>query len=192
MDYYFIAYLFLCLFVWSTAVVRLFQGNRSISAIIVATLFLFIFILYGTRWFYGSKLANDPNGTWPPIINMCPDYLVYFNWNGADTCIDMSGVNRSGGSFKPWTQDDDFNNPPADASKYFPYVYTAGMTSDQINNLCTQAMAYGLSWEGITNGETCTYYNSNAIAAAAASGSCGATAPPPGSVPFPSPNAQLT
>ena len=177
MSYSFIAFIFVCLVIWITAVVKLSKMPRAVSSIIVAVLFLLIFIFYGQRWFYGPAINNDPNGTWPPIINMCPDYLLYFKRNGVDTCIDMSGINRSGGSRKSWTQDDNFQNPSTDNAKYFPYVYKPGMTDGAIKNLCTQAMAVGLTWEGITNGESCTYYNSGALATASDSKNCGAGTP---------------
>ena len=177
MSYSFIAFIFVSLVIWITTVVNLSKMPRALSSIIVAVLFLLIFIFYGQRWFYGSTINNDLNGTWPPIINMCPDYLLYFKRGGADTCIDMSGINRSGGPLKAWSQDDNFQNPPADDTKYFPYVYKSGMTEDAIKNLCRQAMSAGLTWEGITNGESCTYYNSGALATASGNKNCGTSNP---------------
>ena len=177
MNYYFLAYIFLCIFIWITAVVRLSQLPRPVSSIIVAVLFLLIFIFYGTRWFYGSSITNNPNGSWPPVINMCPDYLVYYKWNGTDTCIDLSGVNRSNGKLLPWTQDDSFQNPPTNPDKYFQFVYKPGMTTTQIDTLCKQANDNGLSWEGITNGDNCTYYTSGSTGNRANGANCGASAP---------------
>jgi hypothetical protein len=92
---------------------------------------------------------------------MCPDYLVYYKTaTRRDTCVDLIGVNRSGGSLKSWTKED-ANNPPQDSAKYFPYVYKPGMTGDKLRELCNAAMQYGLTWEGITNGESCTFTTSS-------------------------------
>ena len=164
MSYTFLAYIFLSIVIWLTVVIRLSQMPRPVSAIFVAVMFFLIFIFYSGRCFYGSTVKNNPNGTWPPIINMCPDYLVYYKWNGTDTCIDLSGVNRSNGTLIPWTHDDSFQNPPTNPAKYFPYIYKPGMSDNQIANLCTQANQNGVSWEGIADGNGgCTYYNSRLV-----------------------------
>jgi len=101
---------------------------------------------------------------------MCPDYLVYFKHNG-DTCIDISGVNRSGRTLKAWTSEDTPQNPPADPAKYFRFVYKSGA---DVKQLCQAAINAGLTWEGITNGESCTYSYSGAGAATAAAVGAGA------------------
>lgn len=157
MDYYFIAYIFLCIVIGLTVSMRLFQSNRSVAGLITVIMFIFIFIFYGRRWFYNNSVLGQYAGSWPPIINTCPDYLLYFKRNGKDTCVDLLGVNRSGGLLRPWAKDDNPTNPPADDAKYFNYTYKAGMNPKDIQVLCDVAMQSGLTWEGITNGEHCTY-----------------------------------
>jgi hypothetical protein len=68
----------------------------------------------------------------------------------------MLGVSRTGG-LKPWTKEDNPKNPPQDQEKYFMAVYKPGMSEDELQNLCNKAMTAGLTWEGITNGESCTF-----------------------------------
>ena len=157
MTYGFIAYLFLSIVVGMTVVMQLFRANRTWAGIITLILFVLIFIFYGERWFRGNRVTGIYTGAWPPIINACPDYLVYYNRNGVDTCIDLLGVNRSNGVLRPWTQEDNAQNPPADDAKYFLYTYKADMKPNEIQVLCNAAMSAGLTWEGITNGESCTY-----------------------------------
>jgi hypothetical protein len=87
---------------------------------------------------------------WPPIINTCPDYLVYFKNGAQDTCIDLLGINQTGGMLRPWNEDDNPNNPPGDSSKYFPAVYKPGMTGDELKQLKDFTSTYpNLTWEGI-------------------------------------------
>jgi hypothetical protein len=161
MDYSFIAYIFSCIVIGLGAFVTLNNSGRTWSAILSLVLFGLIFTFYGLRWFRGDKSAYTYTGSWPPIINMCPDYLIYFKKpNGAETCIDMVGVNRSGGGLKPWTQDDSPANPPEDPQKYFPYVYKPGLAGAKLKELCDKAMENGLTWEGITNGESCVFTSS--------------------------------
>jgi len=157
MNYYFIAYIFLCIVIGLTVAMKLFQSSRSIAGIISLILFIFIFVFYGRRWFKNNTVIGQYTGTWPPIINTCPDYLVYFKRNGKDTCVDLLGVNRSGGLLRPWARDDNPENPPADDAKYFRYIFRPKMHPKDMRILCNAAMQSGLTWEGITNGEHCTY-----------------------------------
>ena len=174
MNYSFIAFIFVCLIVWLTAVVKLSQMPRPVTSIFVAVMFLLIFLFYGRRWFYGPSLANNPNGSWPPVINMCPDYLVHYVRGGRDTCVDLVGVSKSG-TLKAWTQDDSFQNPPADDAKYFPYTYKPTMTLDNIRNLQGPTLSAGLTWEGIT--PNIVQYDSRIVKIGENTGSCGATVP---------------
>ncbi len=163
MDYYFIAYVFLSIVIGLTTVSKLFQSTRVWAAILCLVLFGLIFYFYGQRWFQGTGRVGIYTGSWPPLINMCPDYLVYFKNGNKDTCIDLIGVNRSGGLLKPWTQDDTPSNPPADASKYFNYIHRADDKEDDMKKLCTLAQQAGLTWEGITNGESCTFTSTSVL-----------------------------
>lgn len=180
MDYYFLAYILLAIFLEFSAISSLASQGRSISAFVVAIMFLMIFVFFGTRWFTslttskgdkcgptklsGGSLKLGYQGPWPPMINTCPDYLVYYKRNGVtDTCIDVSGVNRSGGSLKAWSIEDTTESPPTDDMKYFPKVYKANMSDEDKLELCRATMAAGLTWEGITNGEKCTFVYTDVV-----------------------------
>ena len=155
-SYSMIAYIFLCIVIGITVPMKLMQSGRQTASFICLIFFILIFVFYGMRWFNHSSLTNY-TGSWPPIINTCPDYLLYYMRGKQPTCVDMIGVNRSGGLLKPWAKNDSPQNPPADDAKYFPYVYKAGMNPTDVQNLCILAQQAGLTWEGITNGESCTY-----------------------------------
>ncbi len=165
-TYGMIAYILLCIVGGLTAFTQLNQSGRTWSAILFLILFVLIAVFFGMRWF--SEDSTKPyKGVWPPIINMCPDYLVFFKRpDGKGSCIDMLGVNRSGGTLKAWAQDDSINNPPADEAKYFNYVYKPGLPEKELKTLCMAAQNAGLTWEGITNGESCTYVEPERVATA--------------------------
>jgi len=173
MDYAFIAYVFLAFVITAGAGMQLFKSNRMWAAILVLILFVLIFYFFGVRWFRGTSLLGGYQGSWPPIVNACPDYLVYYRRGTQDTCVDLLGVNRSGGVLVPWNQEDTPQNPPADDRKYFPYVFKPGMKPDELQKLCNFAQQAGLTWEGITNGESCTFTTATgAVASAAQKESC--------------------
>lgn len=157
MDYSFIAYILVVIIVCLGTFSSLNNSDRLWAAILTLVLFVLIFTFYGMRWFRDTTSVFSYTGSWPPIINMCPDYLVYFKRGNQDTCVDLIGVNRSNGGLKRWAKEDTPANPPGDSSKYFPFVYKPGMTDKELANLCRKTMDAGLTWEGITNGESCTF-----------------------------------
>ena len=62
----------------SSLVAYLFKREQTIGAMVLLVLLLLTFIFYGLRWFPGGKL-NGTGGSkvaWPPIVNMCPDFMV--------------------------------------------------------------------------------------------------------------------
>jgi len=78
MDYWFIAYMIIVIVLGSSLVAYLFKREQTIGAMVLLVLLLLTFIFYGLRWFPGGKL-NGTGGSkvaWPPIVNMCPDFMV--------------------------------------------------------------------------------------------------------------------
>jgi hypothetical protein len=78
MDFWVILYSLICVVVGGGAVSFLYKRNQSMAAMITLVLLLLVFILYGLRWFPGGNLnGSQPKaGSWPPIVNMCPDFMV--------------------------------------------------------------------------------------------------------------------
>jgi hypothetical protein len=177
MNFAFIAYIFVSIAVGLSVPMYLYNSQRMISAIITLILFIFVFIFFGIRWFSTGNLVGTYTGSWPPLINTCPDYLVYFKKGTMDTCIDLIGVNRSNGALFPWSQDDSTSNPPSNSNKYFPFIYKAGMSQNQLKVLCNAAQQLGLTWEGITNGESCSYAPPSQVLGPNAAGPSGASCP---------------
>jgi hypothetical protein len=160
MDYLFLAYIFVCIALGLGVFSQLNSSGRTWAGILSLILLILIFVFYGQRWFEGTsgKFSTTP-GSWPPIINMCPDYLVYYKHGAKDTCVDMLGVSKNG-ALSVWT-DSDTASPPeltsGSQSKYFQHVYKPGLKSEELKVLCDKSMEAGLTWEGITNGDSCTY-----------------------------------
>jgi hypothetical protein len=173
-----IAYILFCIIVSLTVCMKLVNINRALSAVLALILFILIFVFFGLRWFRKGASVFSYEGPWPPLINTCPDYLVYYNNGGKDSCIDLIGISQNG-NLKPWREGDNPKNPPPESSgKYFPYVYKPGMTIAQLGVLCENTRAMGLTWEGITNGESC-YDFSSQTTVVAPDGTVSKCPPPP-------------
>ena len=171
-NIYLIVYIIIACFVTIRYTFSLYQSGEAVTAFFFFIGATTLFVLYGLRWFGKdqSMLSNSPV-SWPPAMNTCPDYLTYYQLveNGAkyDMCIDMVGVSRNGGITK-------FPNsvsPPAhDNSCYFPLKTESDDPEKKRAELCQRAMAAGLTWEGITNGESCLTIDGQPSGAAGAAG----------------------
>lgn len=104
----------------------LYKSDKPIAAMLTLVLLILVFVFFNLRWFSNMQLkgtasyvaqsdanasscGNTPlnvdggvNANWPPIINICPDYMV--SQNGK--CIDPSNLygNRGGGTGSTGTQ----------------------------------------------------------------------------------------
>ena len=136
-----IMYVLFCIFIGLGGVVRLFKMDRTISAVVYLILTVLIFTLFGLRWF-GKDGGADSTSQWPPVVNMCPDYLTAYTLNRSDgtkipTCIDTVGVSKNC-RLKLWPKDAVM--PPGSDDYYFPLDGT-------MEEKCKRAKDYGLSWE---------------------------------------------
>jgi hypothetical protein len=175
MDYLFVAYVFLSIVIGLGVMNYLIRGNRSAAGISYLILAVLIFVFYGKRWFRGTQSIFTYTGAWPPVINPCPDYLVYYKEaSGQDICIDMLGMSKNG-ALQVATPEDIKNlaTTPLSDNKKFPFAYKPGMTPEQLKALCEATINAGLTWEGISNGESCSYASSAASSGAAASAAAG-------------------
>lgn len=114
-----------------------------------------IFVLFGYRWF-SKPVASI---TWPPNINMCPDYLTFVKTiaglpNGG--CVDTLGV--STGGFSKIEPSAISSVAKTDRLKVFEYTakdVSKATTSEALQEICTRCYNAGLTWEGVFDGDTC-------------------------------------
>lgn len=178
-NIYLILYIIIACFVTIRYTYQLYQSGESVTAFFFFVGCAILFVSYGLRWFAkdNSMLSNSPV-PWPPSINTCPDYLTYYQLTEGgvkyDMCIDMVGVSRNGGITKfPATA----ASPPAhDNACYFPLKTASAEPDAKRAELCQRAMAAGLTWEGITNGESCLSVDGQPSGATAAATTTGCPA----------------
>jgi hypothetical protein len=94
MDFWVILYSLICVVVGGGAVSFLYKRNQSIAAMITLVLLLLVFILFGLRWFPGGSLnGSQPKaGAWPPIVNMCPDFMASWKDGAKVYCYDAANL----------------------------------------------------------------------------------------------------
>ena len=91
-----ILYSLVCIIVGGGFVSMLYNRGQQMGAMVLLVLLILVFLFYGLRWFPGGNL----NGTkpvavvWPPIVNVCPDFMV--SWTDKVTnkvyCYDAANI----------------------------------------------------------------------------------------------------
>jgi hypothetical protein len=140
---------------------KLFMGGMGLAGFLFLVGSIAIFAVFGIKWF-GTKsgIFSETPVSWPPVINTCPDYLVYYgrkmpDGTTQDSCIDLIGVSKNG-AFKVFPDVKKTSNVvPTGDEFYFSLATKSSDAGTKNAELCARAMAAGLTWEGITNGESC-------------------------------------
>jgi hypothetical protein len=151
-------YIIVAIFLIGGGTFQLYSSSQSIAALLFFIGSLVSFIIFGIKWFsQKDSIFSKTPVSWPPTINTCPDYLVYYqrqkdDGTQEDTCIDRLGISKNS-SLKVFPQDGDV---PTSDDYYFSITTTTTELSQRKKELCQRAIAAGLTWEGITNGESCT------------------------------------
>jgi hypothetical protein len=134
------------------------SSSQTTAAVLFFLGALVLLIVFGNKWFgsAGAPFSSTPV-SWPPTINTCPDYLVFYertmpDGTSQDTCIDRLGVSKNG-ALKMFPAD---GVAPASDDFYFSLASKRTDSAGRNQELCQRAISAGLTWEGITNGESCT------------------------------------
>lgn len=149
-------YIFAAILITAGGAYKLYSGNMTIAAVLFVIGAIAIFITFGLKWFKSGAMFSDTPVSWPPQINTCPDFLVYYSramtdGTKQDTCIDPIGVSKNG-ALKVFPSN---GTAPSTDEYYFPLTTSGTDPSSKNQVLCQKAIAMGLTWEGVTNGESC-------------------------------------
>ena len=156
-----IVYIFLTIVIGIGGTVTLFQSNRVLGGLLFLVGAILLFVFYGLRWFEGDKASGKPMD-WPPVVNTCPDYLTFFKRKRSDggmqnTCIDTLGISKKPGALSMWPAGTNPDNAPADDKYYFNLDFNISEIPALNTARCEAAIQVGVTWEGITDGEVCTF-----------------------------------
>ena len=172
-NIYLILYILVCIVIAPGGTYQLYNMGNTVGAVLYFVATTAICILYGLRWFGPNGMLAKTPVSWPSTINTCPDYLTHYTRTLAsgtqDTCIDLIGVSRNG-KLQRFNKDGD---PPSTEEYYFKLATTSSDPDAKNMELCYRAITLGLTWEGITNGESCITLSGDMVGPGSrGSGSC--------------------
>jgi hypothetical protein len=127
------------------------SNQQYIGLLIYLPISILIFVVYGLRWFGVDGIFNIKTISWPPALNACPDYLTAYTITTPQEkikgCVDTIGVSRNGGLalLKKGDVITNSNDP-----RFFPLIKGESRAA-----LCQRVITAGLTWEGVSDGETC-------------------------------------
>jgi hypothetical protein len=151
-DYQFILFVLFAIMVCSTAPVYFYNRTKYFAGFISLILFILIFVFFGMRWFSGSEMVGPGagyKGVWPPQIAVCPDYFTYFKVGTNEACYNGSGstIGDIASGEKPNSIDFTSNSS----------IFQAYKSGSDKGTLCKKAIEKKVAWEGITDGDSCTF-----------------------------------
>lgn len=168
-NIYLAIYIIVALAVCAGGTYKIYGIKQQLSAFIFFLGASIAFIIFGMKWFNEEGTFAKTPVPWPTVINTCPDFLTYYKRPEltadtspqagetytifGDTCIDTVGVSKDGPLHLLKVPDP--SKPPKDDKYYFSLKTNATDNDGRKGELCTRAIQYGLTWEGITNGESC-------------------------------------
>lgn len=141
-----------------------------LRSIIYAIGSVLLFIFFGFRWFASVAASKS----WPPTINMCPDYLTFVpKISGATSvsrgvCVDLLGVTSRASGLAKSNLSELTTIRPTDTNKVFQFtaadITAANGNATAIQTICNRCQVTGVTWEGVYDGDVCQGLNRASMA----------------------------
>jgi hypothetical protein len=110
-NYWLITYYVICILIMANLAAFFWGRGQSLAAMALIPILLLVFVSFGIRWNWflekappgktvadsacaGENAINSPNTPFPPIINMCPDFMTAWKNNANDKvyCYDANNT----------------------------------------------------------------------------------------------------
>jgi len=110
-NYWLIAYYVVCLLIMANLAAFFWGRGQALAALAIVPMLLVVFISFGIRWNWfmekaplGTKVADGacvgtstiepPNTPYPPVVNMCPDFMTAWkdSMNDKIYCYDSANT----------------------------------------------------------------------------------------------------
>jgi len=151
-NWYFLTYIIFSILFLVYGTQKL-NSTGQMRAITFAIGTFLVLLYFGNRWF-GSSNKKPKN--WPPIINMCPDYLTYVP--SLPGCVDLLGVTTGSAGITKVNPSEMNSLKLSNSNKVFEFTSAdikAATTASELQAICDRCQNAGVTWEGVYDGEVC-------------------------------------
>jgi hypothetical protein len=156
MNLSFYLYLFLAIASITGGSYYFFKSNNSIAGSIYLISSIIIAAFFGARWFLPSGVRANSSGLWPPVINVCPDFMSLVTLKPESTgtdpsvsetvCVDTIGVYSNG--IAKWS-------PGSTSENTIFHLFANLEGTARKTALCDQSKTKNVTWEGFYTEGTC-------------------------------------
>jgi hypothetical protein len=156
MDFLFILYILFSLVSGLGGTYYLIQSERTLAGFLYFVGAALVLTFYGLRWFTGDslKVTRYESKSWPPFVNMCPDFLSVYERSIAGSskkekvCVDLIGVSEGG--IQKLTDPEQANN-----NNFVFRLFMDKKGTERMKLLCQECKAKKVTWEGVYDGVAC-------------------------------------
>jgi hypothetical protein len=157
MDFPLILYILFSIAVGLGGTYYLIQAERTLAGFLYFVGAVLLLTFYGLRWFQSDalKVNRFDSKTWPPVVNVCPDFLSVYERPIAGSskkekiCVDLIGVSE-GGIQK-------LVDPANVSNENFVFkLHMDKKGPDRMRALCQECRLKKVTWEGVYDGVSCT------------------------------------
>jgi hypothetical protein len=155
MELSFIFYLFAAFIIIPGTYFVLTNQRKFVAAIIASIGLIILFVLFGIQLYTvkGDYATSPASMTWPPSINMCPDFLSLYKVGGTYYCVDTAGVSKIPNALAKFdlTTAAGITTTPQDVHLF--NIYPSETNADtRRNNIKNECIRTGVTWEGVYDG----------------------------------------
>lgn len=147
MNFSFIVFILVSILIIGGSFYFNYTSGRKIQAVLITVGLLAFSIFFGLRWFNRGSATTTPTKSWPPTINMCPDFLALATVNSEVVCVDPIGVSQGG--MEKWT-----NSTQTD-EKYLFHLFLNKNSTERMLAICKQCADKKVTWGGVFDGTVC-------------------------------------
>lgn len=156
MELSFIFYIFAAFIIIPGTYFLLSNQRKFIAAIIACIGLLVLFVLFGIQLYtVQGEYATTPASTmtWPPSINMCPDFLSLYKVNGSYQCVDTAGVSKKPDVLQKFVPVNaaGVTQTPTEVNLFDIYS-TEADDNERRKNIKKECIDKGVTWEGVYDG----------------------------------------
>ena len=90
--------------------------------------------------------------TWPPSINLCPDFLSLYSVAGTPYCVDTAGVSTIPSALAQFNPSNPITGVVTASENHLFNLFTKLSGTDRANAIKGECLRTGVTWEAVFDG----------------------------------------